>query len=137
MKKLIFCLMALIVSLSVEAKKYPEIKFEKTTIDVGTFSMDDPVQTAVFKFKNTGDKKLVINYVHTSCGCTAAEFPKDFIAPGDSGQIVVTYNGRGRRPGPLKKYVQVFTNCKDELSRIFIQGYMTAVPKEDIKEKKD
>ncbi len=129
--------MALFVFLSVEARKYPEIKFEKTTIDVGTFSEDDPVQKAVFKFTNTGDKKLVINYVHTSCGCTVAEFPKDFIAPGDSGQITVTYNGSGRMPGPIKKYVQVFTNCKDELTRIFIQGYMSAVPREDFDKAKD
>ncbi len=124
---------SLFVFLSAEAKKYPKITFEKTTVNVGTFSEDDPIQKAAFKFKNTGNKKLVINYVHTSCGCTVADYPKEFIAPGDSGVITVTYNGSGRMPGPVKKYVQVFTNCKDELTRIFIQGYMTAVPGEDLK----
>ncbi len=134
MKRFALMLMAsLFVFLSAEAKKYPKITFEKTTVDVGTFSEDDPIQKASFKFKNTGDKKLVINYVHTSCGCTVADYPKEFIAPGDSGVITVTYNGSGRMPGPIKKYVQVFTNSKDELTRIFIQGYMTAVPGEDLK----
>lgn len=114
----------------VSAKKYPVIKFEKTVIDFGTFSQDEPVQKAIFKFTNVGDSKLVINYVHTSCGCTVAEYTKDFISPGGTGQIVVTYNGSGKMPGEFKRYVQVFTNCKDELSRIFIKGYMSATKKE-------
>lgn len=121
--------MSLLISLYAEAKKYPEIKFEKSTIDVGIFSQDEPIQKAVFKFTNVGKAKLVINYVHTSCGCTVAEYPKDFIAPGGSGEIIVTYNGEGKMPGNFKKHVQIFTNCKDDLSRVFIQGYMSAVPK--------
>lgn len=111
------------------AKKYPEIKFEKTTIDLGTFSQDDPIQKCVFKFTNVGTAKLVINYVHASCGCTVAEYPKDYISPGASGEITVTYNGSGKSLGKFKKHIQIFTNCKDDLKRIFIQGEMSAVPK--------
>ena len=115
-----------------EAKKYPELKFEKTTIDFGTFSQDNPVQTCVFKFTNVGKAKLVINYVHTACGCTVAEYPKDVISPGASGEIKVTYDGTGKMPGKFKKYVQIFSNCTDEMCRVFIQGDMTAMPKEDV-----
>jgi hypothetical protein len=129
MKKLItFTIISMLICLYAEAKKYPEIKFEKTTIDVGTFSQDEPEQKAVFKFTNVGKAKLVINYVHTSCGCTVAEYPKDFISPGGTGEIIVTYNGEGKLPGKFKKHIQIFTNCKDDLSRVFIQGYMSAVP---------
>ena len=92
-------LVALLFGLSVSAKKYPEIKFEKTTIDFGTFSMDEPIQKAVFRFTNVGKAKLVINYVHASCGCTVAEYPKDYIAPGASGEITVTYNGKVLKEG--------------------------------------
>ncbi|MCM1312755.1 MAG: DUF1573 domain-containing protein [Bacteroides sp.] len=122
---------------SVSAKKYPEIKFEKTTIDLGVFSQDDPVQKCVFKFTNVGKGKLVINYVHASCGCTVAEFPKDFISPGASGEITVTYNGTGKMPGRFKKHIQIFTNCKDDLTRIFIQGEMSALKKDVLKKKQD
>lgn len=129
MKRILTIALALLLTfVYAEAKKWPVIKFEKTTIDVGTFSQDEPVQKAVFKFTNVGKAKLVINYVHTSCGCTVAEYPKDFIAPGGSGEITVTYNGEGKLPGNFKKHVQIFTNCKDDLSRVFIQGYMSAVP---------
>ncbi len=130
MKRMMFLMLLAFTFTVVSAKKYPVIKFEKTVIDFGTFSQDEPVQKAIFKFTNVGDSKLVINYVHTSCGCTVAEYTKDFISPGGTGQIVVTYNGSGKMPGEFKRYVQVFTNCKDELSRIFIKGYMSASKKE-------
>lgn len=112
-----------------QAKKQPEITFEKTTINLGTFSQDDPIRTCVFKFTNTGKKKLVITDVHASCGCTVAEYPKDYIAPGATGEIKVTYNGKGKLPGRFKKNIQIFTNCKNELRRIYIMGEMTAMPK--------
>ena len=100
MKTKLFVLIALFtMALGMQAKKYPQIKFEKTTIDFGTFSMDDPVQKCTFKFKNVGDAKLVITAVHASCGCTVAEYPKDFISPGGSGEITVTYDGSNKMPG--------------------------------------
>ena len=126
--KLLLLLTLCLCIMPISAKKYPQIKFEKTTIDMGSFSQDDPVQKVVFKFTNVGNAKLVINSAHASCGCTQPEYPKDFIAPGASGEITVTYNGTGKMPGRFKKNIQVFTNCKDEVVRIFIQGEMTDVP---------
>lgn len=136
--KIVRLLLLLVMTVFVHqtyAKKYPEIKFEKTTIDLGTFSEDEPVQKCVFKFTNIGKGKLVINYVHASCGCTVAEFPKDFISPGASGEITVTYNGTGKMPGRFKKHIQIFTNCKNDLTRIFIQGEMSALKKEVLDKK--
>ena len=114
-------------------KNYPEIKFEKTTIDLGIFSEDEPVRTCVFKFTNVGKAKLVINYVSTSCGCTNVEYPKDYISPGGSGEIKVTYDGKGKLPGKFKKVIQVFSNCKNDLSRLFINGEMSALPASELK----
>ena len=128
MKKLLFILFALASFSALQAKKYPEIKFEKTTIDLGTFSMDEPVQKCVFKFTNTGKERLVINQVHTSCGCTVADYPKAPISPGATGEITVTYNGTGKMVGRFKKGIQIYTNCKNDLSRVFIQGEMSDVP---------
>ena len=128
MKKLLFIFLALLSYTTLQAKKYPEIKFEKTTIELGTFSMDEPVQKCVFKFTNTGKAKLVINQVHTSCGCTVADYPKDFISPGGTGEITITYNGAGKMPGRFKKSIQVFTNSKNEMTRIYISGTMNDIP---------
>lgn len=129
MKTKLFLFMTLLaLTLSLQAKKYPQIKFEQTTIDMGTFSLDEPIRKCTFKFTNVGDAKLVITAVHASCGCTVAEYPKDFIAPGASGEISVTYDGSNKMPGRFKKNIQIFTNSKEEMTRIFIQGEMTDVP---------
>lgn len=130
--------MLMVVGVCQAKKKHAQIKYEQTTIDVGTFSQDDPVQKCTFKFYNVGDAKLYINYVHTSCGCTVADFPKDPISPGGSGEITVTYDGTNKMPGKFKKTIQVFSNCKDELSRVYILGNMSALTKEELaKQKKE
>ena len=142
MNKLRFAFVAvallMVVGVCNAKKKYAQIKYEQTTIDVGTFSQDDPVQKCTFKFYNVGNAKLYINYVHTSCGCTVANFPKDPISPGGSGEITVTYDGTNKMPGKFKKTIQVFSNCKDELSRVYILGNMSALTKEELaKQKKE
>ena len=129
-----FVVMALlmVVGVSAKKKKYAEIKYEQTSVDLGTFSQDTPVQKCTFKFYHVGDYKLYINYVHTSCGCTVADFPKDPISPGGSGEISVTYDGTNKMPGKFRKTIQVFTNCKDELSRVYILGNMSNLTKEEL-----
>lgn len=131
MKRLsLFFLMTLFFMVGVQAKKYPKIKFEKTTVDFGDFSEADGPQTCTFIFANVGDAPLVINYVYTSCGCTVAEYSKDAISPGGKGSVTVTYNGKGKQPGRFKKSIQVFSNCKEDLARVFIQGNMVSLPRE-------
>ncbi len=126
--KLLMLIAVLTLAVSAQAQKYAQIKFEKTTIDMGTFSMDSPVRKCVFKFTNVGDAKLVITSVQVSCGCTVADYPKDFIAPGASGEISVTYNGQGKMPGKFNKNIRVYSNSKEEMTRLFIKGDMTDVP---------
>lgn len=109
-------------------KKYPVIKVEQKTIDLGTFSQDHPVQTCEVKFRNVGKAKLVINQVTTSCGCTVADYPQDFISPGGEGKIVITYDGSGKFPGPFRRIIRIYSNCKQEMTKIELTGEMTAMP---------
>ena len=95
--KLLLFIAIFTMALGMQAKKYPEIKFEKTTIDFGTFSMDDPVQKCTFKFKNVGDAKLVITAVHASCGCTVAQFTKTPIMPNGHGTVSINFNTETKR----------------------------------------
>ena len=90
-KYLLLLLCSLFVSVGMQAKKYPEIKFEKTTIDIGTFSQDDPIQKVTFKFTNVGKGKLVINYVYTSCDCTIGS-PPDKVNPSINGFNPLGFN---------------------------------------------
>lgn len=118
-------------------KKYPVLKFEKSTIDCGTFSQDEPEQVFKFKFTNTGNAKLVINSVRTSCGCTVADYPKEAISPGGSGVITITYNATGKLPGAWIRGITVFYNGHPSSKRIFIKGELSSMPKEDLQKRKD
>ena len=137
MKRLILLLLCMLTLSVANAKKMPEIKFEKTTIDLGTFSQDDGIQKCVFRFTNVGNDKLVINNVHTSCGCTVAKYSEEPISPGGSGEISITYNGAGKMPGKFKKSIQVFTNCEKDMVRLFIMGYMSDVQSPEPEKKQE
>src|SRR6476661_887348 len=49
-----------------------------------------------FRFKNTGDKPLVIESVQPACGCTVADYPKQPLKPGEEGEITGEFNSEGR-----------------------------------------
>ena len=102
-----------------------DIKFDKTSHNFGTFSEDNPKVRCTFKFTNTGDKLLVIHQAIASCGCTVPQYSKEPIKPGESGEIVVNYDGTGKFPGHFKKSITIRTNAKKEIVRLYIEGDMT------------
>ena len=123
MKRIILAL-TMLVAMVTSASAQAEIKFEKVVHDFGTFEETSPVQKATFTFTNVGNKPLVINQAIASCCCTVPSYTKKPIAPGQKGQICVTYNGRGMFPGHFKKSITIRTNGNVEMSRIYIEGVM-------------
>ena len=65
-----------------------------------------------FRFKNTGDKPLVIEDVRPSCGCTVAEQPTEPVLPGQEGLIKASFNSEGR-VGVNHKTLYVKANTKN------------------------
>lgn len=127
MKKIVFLMLMLTMGATyASAQKQAEIKFEETTHDFGTFSQDAPKVDCAFKFTNTGDDKLIIHQVITSCGCTATDFTKEPVNPGESGEIKVTYDGTHKYPGRFKKSVTVRSNAKTSTVRLYVSGEMKA-----------
>lgn len=125
MKKLILTTILSVFGLFAFAAGEAEIKFEKTSHNFGTFPESESKVTCTFKFTNTGDNLLVIHQAIASCGCTVPQYPKEPIKPGESGEIVVTYNGAGKFPGHFKKSITLRTNAKQEVVRLYVEGDMT------------
>lgn len=65
----------------------------------------------LYRFKNTGNKPLVIEGVHPSCGCTVADPPKEPIAPGQQGEIKGVFDSNGKS-GQQHKTIFVQANTK-------------------------
>ena len=81
--------------------------------------------TFSFRFKNTGDKPLVISSANASCGCTVPEKPEQPIMPGETGFIKVVFNSKGR-VGPIQKVVQVVSNAYPEIPVLKLTGEVLA-----------
>lgn len=123
-RTLLLAAMVMMLAGGVYAEGKAEIKFDKTTHNFGTFSETDAVQKCTFTFTNTGDAQLIIHQAVASCGCTVPTYTKTPIAPGATGTIEVTYNGKGRFPGHFKKTITVRTNAATEMTRLYIEGDM-------------
>lgn len=107
------------------AEDKANIEFDSYTQNMGTFPETEPVQKCSFTFKNTGSAPLIINQATASCGCTVPTYTKTPIAPGATGTIDVTYNGKNRMTGHFKKTITVRTNAITEIVRLYIEGEMT------------
>ncbi|MBR6885341.1 MAG: DUF1573 domain-containing protein [Prevotella sp.] len=123
-KYLLITLMLVCAFTYANAQKQADIKFDKTTMDLGKFPESNPVQKCTFTFTNTGNAPLIINQAIASCGCTVPEYTKEPVAPGKTGTINVTYNGKGKFPGFFKKTITIRTNGKTEMTRLYISGEM-------------
>lgn len=102
--------------------KVPSMTFEQTEHDFGTIEKGTAVEK-VFTFTNTGEAPLVITDASSSCGCTIPEYPKNEpIAPGESGEILVKFNGSGMNE--VTKTVRLITNTEKGTEQLKIKAFI-------------
>jgi hypothetical protein len=117
MKKYLFLVLALAIAAPLWAQTAstkangPVMTFEKSSHDFGDIKAGAKVQE-IFRFTNTGNEPLIITNVEVSCGCTAPKWPRDPIAPGGKGEIVVAFNSEGKS-GAQNKVVKVISNANN------------------------
>ena len=103
----------------------PRIEFLKNTHDFGyVVEGEKPIYT--FEFENIGTDTLILQSVKPGCGCTSPSWSKDPIAPGDVGEITVTYNSKGRL-GTFSKPVNVSSNASNPRMILNILGLVGKV----------
>lgn len=104
----------------------PKITFEKEEYDFGTIAIGEKVVYA-YNFKNTGDAPLLIADVKPSCGCTSLkDWPRDPIAPGESGKITIEFNSSGF-PGSITKTIAVNSNAIPKSTYLKLKGQVNGV----------
>lgn len=88
---------------------------DSTFQDIGKIKEGQVVEVS-YRFKNTGDKNLVIANVAASCGCTVPEKPEKPVGPGEEGVIKAKFDSKGRPKGENRKDVFVTANTSPESS---------------------
>lgn len=82
--------------------------FTETIYDFGTLSEDDAPPTHIFTFTNQGNLPVLIREVRSSCLCTAPQFLRQPVLPGQTGEIKITFKPKGH-PGKFDKRIVVVT----------------------------
>ena len=91
-----------------ELAKAPKLAFNKTAHNFGKIEQDAEVETE-FILTNNGKESLNIRLAKSNCGCTIVDLEKEDIAPGETANMKIKFNSKGRR-GRQYKTVTVFSN---------------------------
>ena len=86
---------------------FGEVKFGRT---VGTS----------FTFKNVSSDSILLQTVRTTCGCTAANWPEQAIAPGATGEIKIEYSAD--QSGGFRKKIRVFFDRQRKPELLWVGG---------------
>jgi hypothetical protein len=92
-----------------------QLKWEKETHEFGTIEQGKPVSYE-FTFTNTTNKDVTLKDVKASCGCTATNYTKTAIKPGEKGTVTATYNAAAG--GAFHKTVTVTTSEENAMPKI-------------------
>jgi len=109
---------------AVPAGPLTTLEFTESTYDFGEVMEGEKVNHKYF-FKNTGSEPLIISNAKGSCGCTVPNWPRTPIAPGDSAEIDVTFDskGKGKVGGNLQsKRVTITANTDPANTYLTIKG---------------
>jgi hypothetical protein len=88
-------------------------------IDVGTTMQNEPVQ-AKFEITNVGNAPLIISNVNPACDCTAPEWPKAPIMPGQKAYVILEYDAESA--GKFQKGAIVTMNTNPSQYNIVMKG---------------
>tara|TARA_B110000091_G_C13751499_1_gene447880 strand:+ start:962 stop:1426 length:465 start_codon:yes stop_codon:yes gene_type:complete len=99
------------------------ITFDKTEYDFGIVNEGDIVST-VYKVTNSGKTDLIITNAQPSCGCTVPVWPREAIKPGETADIAVKFNTKGK-PNRQSKTITLSTNTAVGSEVLKLSGMVT------------
>lgn len=87
------------------------IALSEAHFEFGKIKKGDHVEH-VYEITNTGINPLVISEVKPGCGCTAPDYTKDPILPGQKGQITLKFDS-SNFDGLVSKQAEVYANVQN------------------------
>lgn len=94
----------------VDSANFTTVQWLDSLKDFGTVKEGEKVDLT-FRFRNTGDKPLLVQSAVAGCGCTVPEYTREPVMPGKEGFIKAVFNSSGQPP-MVHKSVSVEMNTK-------------------------
>lgn len=113
-----------------DKKEGAVMTFDKAIHDFGVID-EGTIVEHTFNFTNTGTSPLIITNAKGSCGCTIPKWPKDPIAPGATGSLVVSFNSNGK-PNIQNKQVTITANTEKGKEILKIKASVTPKAKKAV-----
>jgi hypothetical protein len=107
----LFLLLVLLALVVVACGGSPTLAVLPATYDFGEIAANAPVTTTL-QVSNTGQGKLTIDSITTSCGCTTAKVDETELAPGATTNLTITIDPQAHPGlyGPLLRVVYLQSN---------------------------
>ncbi len=109
-----------------QSRSKTAVNFPEMNYNFGKIKQDTK-NTKIFKFTNVGSEPLIIENAVGSCGCTVPTWPKKPIAPGETGEIEVTYSP-GKQQGVQNKTVTITANTNPITTVLNITANVEVTP---------
>lgn len=93
-----------------QSKPLTTIALSEANYDFGKVKKGESVQH-VYEVTNTGTNPLIISQVKPGCGCTAPDYTKDPILPGQKGKITLSFDSTNF-DGLVNKQASVYANVE-------------------------
>lgn len=101
------------------------LKFFPEKVDFGLIREENGKVSKIVKAVNISPDSTYIISSRTSCGCSAAEYSDQMLAPGDTTEVTITYDPLNR-PGKFLKTAKFFTGKERIGNSIKLSG--TVIP---------
>jgi len=95
------------------------VVWKADAVEVGNIPQGTP-KTIEFSFRNNGKTDIIITNVKPACGCTAADYTKTPIKPGETAFVKAIYNAAAK--GTFTKTVTVTTNAEQTPKVLTFKG---------------
>ncbi|TXF77259.1 DUF1573 domain-containing protein [Chryseobacterium sp.] len=93
-----------------QSKPLTTLALSENQFDFGKIKKGETVQH-IYEVTNTGTNPLIISQVKPGCGCTAPEYTKDPILPGQKGKITLKFDSSSF-DGMVNKQAEVYANVE-------------------------
>jgi rhodanese-related sulfurtransferase len=105
----------------------PKIVVDQAVYDFGEIK-EGTIVTHAFVIRNEGTDPLVFTRrPYSSCGCTVAALPKEVLLPGESLELVATFDSTGFGGRHVRKEIRVYTNDPENpVTVLALVGYVRA-----------
>jgi hypothetical protein len=91
----------------------PKLDFLSLSYNLGEIEPDDS-KTIFVRFRNKGDRPLLINNVGAPCNCIEVTFPQKPCEPNEQGTIKITYQTKGLAGYAINQKMYIRSNDKNE-----------------------